>query len=141
MLDGNWIAPKVELVREFATNALDAFAWMEEVDLQATYGTNAKYGGNVGTGTVLGAMWPRTHSFMTGAERISQLAKVAIENGVTIYTETRGTELIVSQSARVVGAKAVQADGTQITINATKGVVLATGGYSANVAMVKSFDK
>ena len=141
LLDGNWIAPKVELVREFAVNALDAFAWMEEVGLEATYGTNAKYGGNVGTGTVLGAMWPRTHSFMTGAERIPQLAKVATENGVTIYTETRGTELLVSESGRVVGAKAVQADGTQITINTTKGVVLATGGYSANAAMVKSFDK
>ncbi|SNS91581.1 flavocytochrome c [Anaerovirgula multivorans] len=141
LADGDWIAPRIELARKFAADALDAFAWMGEVGLEASYGADAQYGGHPGTGTVLGAMWPRTHSFMSGAERIPQLEKVARENGVEIYTETRGTELLVDASGRVVGAKAEQIDGTQITINTTKGVVLATGGYSANAAMVKSYDK
>lgn len=54
---------------------------------------------------------------MSGAERIPHLEKVAKEKGVTIYTETRGTELLVDSSGKVVGAKAEQTDGTQITIN------------------------
>jgi flavocytochrome c len=139
--DGNWIAPEVELARKLADSALDSFAWMGSVGLNSSYGKTAQYGKAPGTGTVLGAMWPRTHSFMSGAERIPQLVKVAKENGVTIYTETSGTELLTDTSGKVVGAKAEMADGTQITVNTSKGVVLATGGYCANPAMVKEYDK
>jgi len=77
LTDGNWIAPKVELARTLAAKSLDSFVWMGTVGLNSSYGKDAKYGDNPGTGTVLGAMWPRTHSFMSGAERIPQLAKVA----------------------------------------------------------------
>ena len=78
--------------------------------------------------------------FMSGADRIPQLVKVAEETGVKIYTETRGTELLVSDN-RVVGAKAETVNGTKITINTAKGVILATGGYCANPKMVKQYDK
>lgn len=139
--DGNWIAPKVDLARELAESALDSFVWMGSVGLNSSYGKTAQYGKAPGTGTVLGAMWPRTHSFMSGADRIPQLVKVAKEKGVAIYTETSGTELLTDASGKVIGAKAEQADGTQITVNTTKGVVLATGGYCANPAMVKQYDK
>ena len=37
---------------------------------------------------------------------------------------------------RVVGVKAVQYDGTEVTAYASKGVVLATGGYAANIEEV-----
>ena len=133
LLDGSYIAPKIELARTLAENALGSFEWMGSIGLNADYGEGAKLS------TVLGAMWPRTHSFMSGAERIPQLIKVAEEKGVKIYTETRGTELIVSDG-KVVGAKAEKANGTKITINTAKGVVLATGGYCANPAMVKEYD-
>ena len=141
MLDGSFVAPKIELARALAENALGSFEWMNTIGLNASYGKTADYGGYPGLGTVLGAMWPRTHSFMSGAERIPQLIKVAEEKGVKIYTETRGTELLTNADGAVVGAKAVTPTGTQITINTTKGVVLATGGYCANPAMVKEYDK
>ncbi|MBR4772452.1 MAG: FAD-binding protein, partial [Bacteroidales bacterium] len=134
LLDGSFIAPKIELARTLAENALGSFEWMGSIGLNAGYGAGARLS------TVLGAMWPRTHSFMSGAERIPQLVKVAEEKGVKIYTETRGTELLVSDN-RVVGAKAETPFGTKITINTTKGVILATGGYCANPAMVKEYDK
>jgi len=141
MSDGSWEAPKLELARTLASSALASFEWMDSIGLKASYGGSSKYGSAAGLGTVLGAMWPRTHSFMSGAERIPQLEKKALEFGVRIYTETRGAELLLGPSGRVVGAKAVQADGTQVTIRAAKGVVLATGGYAANAAMVKKYDK
>ena len=134
LLDGSYIAPKIELARTLAENALGSFEWMGSIGLNAGYGEGARLS------TVLGAMWPRTHSFMSGAERIPQLIKVAEENGVQIYTETRGTELIVNNAGKVVGAKAQKVNGTNITINTAKGVVLATGGYCANPAMVKEYD-
>ncbi|SMP61984.1 FAD-dependent oxidoreductase [Anoxynatronum buryatiense] len=142
LTDGSWIAPNVVLARQLAANALDAFVWMGEAGLEASYGLDAQYGTTVGTGTVLGAMWPRTHTFMSGAQRIPQLEKVAIDNGVTVFTETSGIELLTDASGRVIGAKAENVvDGTQITINTSKGVVLATGGYCANPVMVKEYDK
>lgn len=134
LLDGSYIAPKIELARTLAENALGSFEWMGSIGLNAGYGEGARLS------TVLGAMWPRTHSFMSGAERIPQLIKVAEENGVQICTETRGTELIVNDAGKVVGAKAQKVNGTNITINTAKGVVLATGGYCANPAMVKEYD-
>lgn len=132
--DGSWIASDIDLARTLAENALPSFEWMGSVGLNAGYGEGARLS------TVLGAMWPRTHSFMSGAERIPQLEKVAREHGVEIYTETAGTELIV-ENGKVVGAKAEKADGTKITIKTNNGVVLATGGYCANPAMVKQYDK
>ncbi|HEY9053394.1 MAG TPA: FAD-dependent oxidoreductase [Rectinemataceae bacterium] len=139
--DGSWIAPRIDLARKLAESALDSLKWMDSLGLKAQYGSTSRYGGQTGLSTVLGAMWPRTHTFMSGAERIPQLEKKALEFGVKIYTETKGTELLVGSGGKVAGAKAVQSDGTQITINAAKGVVLASGGYSANPAMVKKYDK
>ena len=134
LLDGSFIAPKIELARALAENALGSFEWMGSIGLNAGYGEGARLS------TVLGAMWPRTHSFMSGAERIPQLFFFNDTATTEIYTETRGTELLVNEAGKVVGAKAEQTNGTKITINTAKGVVLATGGYCANPAMVKEYD-
>ncbi len=139
--DGSWIASNINLARVLAEQALSSFEWMGNIGLNAVYGAATHEGDRTGLSTVLGAMWPRTHSFMSGAERIPQMEKSAKELGVQIYTETRGTELLVDENGKVAGAKAEQTDGTKITIHTTKGVVLATGGYSANAAMVKQYDK
>ena len=135
--DGTWIASNIDLARVLAEQALPSFEWMGANGLNAVYGADAVNG----LGTVLGAMWPRTHNFMSGAERIPHLAKIAEEHEVELHTETRGMELLVDDSGKVIGAIAEQIDGTKITINVTKGVVLACGGYCANPAMVKEYDK
>lgn len=136
MNDGSFIAPKIELARALAERSLPTFEWMGELGLNTISGAAAE----TGLSTVLGAMWPRTHSFMSGAQRIPQLEKVALEHGIEIYKETAGKELITDETGKVIGAVAQKADGTKITINTTKGVVLATGGYCANPAMVKEYD-
>lgn len=141
MNDGSWVASNIELARTLAENALESFEWMGTLGLNSSYGADALYGGSAGLGTVLGAMWPRTHSFASGTERIITLKQVALDAGIEIYTETAGTSLIMDENGRVVGAMAEQADGTQITINASKGVVLACGGYCANAPMVKEYDR
>ena len=135
LLNGEYVAPKIELARTLAENALGTFQWMDSIGLNAPSGEGTRLS------TVLGAMWPRTHSFMSGAERIPQLIKVAEEKGVAISTETRGIELMTDESGKVIGAIAEMANGTKVTINTAKGVVLATGGYCANPAMVKEYDQ
>ena len=49
---------------------------------------------------------------------------------------TDAKELIV-ENGKVTGVKAVMYDGTKVTAKARKGVIIATGGYAANVAKVK----
>ncbi|MGO4936228.1 FAD-dependent oxidoreductase [Fundicoccus sp. Sow4_H7] len=139
--DGTWVAPDFELAKTLAEGAFGAVEWMDEVGLEPSYGQDAEAGnGQKGLYTVLGAMWPRTHKFIAGEERIDILEDTAKSAGVEVYKETRGVELITNEDGAVVGIKAVQADGSQITFNTTHGVIIASGGYSANPEMVKEYD-
>lgn len=137
MNDGTWIASDINLARTLAENALPTFEWIESMGVNAP---NGEGNGNT-LYTVLGAMWPRTHVIEASTPFIEKLKANAEEVGVTIYTETAAKELIVDESGAVVGAKCEKANGTQITVNTTKGVVLASGGYCANPSMVKEYDK
>jgi fumarate reductase flavoprotein subunit len=53
-----------------------------------------------------------------------------------IMTRTRVTELIQDGSGRVTGVRGIRFDGTEVEITARMGVILATGGYGANIKMV-----
>ena len=70
----------------------------------------------------------------TGAEFINKFVKATTERKIPIFTETRVTELIRDKDGRVTGVKA-EIDGKIHQVNAKKGVVIATGGFSANVAL------
>ena len=125
MSDGRWICSDIELARTLAENALDSYDWTGSLGVA----TSSHAGGKLST--VLGAMWPRTHSYTNGLPLINALREAAEKLDVKIYTETAGTELIVTDG-KVTGIKAEKADGTPITINTAKGVILASGGYCAN---------
>lgn len=138
MNDGTWVASDIDLARNLAESALGTFQWMrDDLGLEAPSGEGA---GDT-LYTVLGAMWPRTHVVETSTQLINDLKSVAEAAGVTIYTETAATSLLTDESGKVVGATAEKANGTKITINTTNGVVLASGGYCANPAMVKEYDQ
>ena len=134
--DGTWTAANIDLARTLAENALEAYDWAGSLGIETA--SHAEAGGKLST--VLGAMWPRTHGYQSGMPLINALTSAASKEGVTIYTETAATELL-TKDGKVVGAKAEKADGTPITINTAKGVVLASGGYCANAPMVKQYDK
>ena len=60
-------------------------------------------------------------------------AKANKEN--RILKSTAAKELIM-EGGRVKGVRAVMADGTPVTAHARKGVIIATGGYAANIRKV-----
>ena len=60
-------------------------------------------------------------------------AKANAEN--RILKSTAAKELIV-EGGQVKGVKAAMADGTPVTAHARKGVIIATGGYAANIRKV-----
>lgn len=67
---------------------------------------------------------------------VSELAGVAEENGIDIYYETVMEQLIQSEDGRITGAVAKDDEGRYLKFNAVKGVILCTGGYSANNEMM-----
>lgn len=134
MLDGKWVASDFELAKTLAESALPTYEWLvDDVGVTGAYGSEGELH------TVLGAMWPRTHSFMMSTPLIGVLTAAAEKEGVEIYTEVAGKTLITNEG-KVCGVEAEKADGTKITINATKGVVIASGGYGANAKMAKEYD-
>lgn len=131
--DGEEITSTLSLAEKLTSEALDALNWMVSKDETLTI--------NEGIGTVLGAMWPRTHglSASVGVGFINPLAEDAKRNGAEFMLETEAEELII-EDGRVVGVKAVKSDGTQVTLHATKGVIMATGGFGANAKMVAQYN-
>lgn len=61
-------------------------------------------------------------------------------DNVTIMTSVSGKSLIQDESGAIVGVKAEDKYGNECTIDAAKGVVLATGGFSANGEMVQQYN-
>lgn len=75
----------------------------------------------------------------TGTEFISKFQAKADELGIPVIRNMKAEELIKDKSDRVVGVKATM-NGDTYTFNAKGGIVLATGGFGANPAMVKKYN-
>ena len=104
--------------------------------------------------TLIGALWYRENEFV-GAEidgvsysgrwgtyfvapmnTILKTSATAASN--KIMTRTTAESLIQDETGRVIGVNATRYDGTPVTAYGTKGVIIATGGYAANLDMVVS---
>lgn len=74
---------------------------------------------------------------LSGAELTQSMLKAALERGVTFHCETTAKRLVVDNEGVVVGIAAEK--GTEQLFFKTNGVVLASGGFDHNEAMVKNF--
>ncbi len=60
------------------------------------------------------------------------------KENITILTNTTADEILLDESGAAVGVHAVGKSGNQVVVNA-KAVILATGGFGANLPMVASY--
>lgn len=115
-----------DLIRTLTNNALDTLHWLESMGM--TFRTKI--------GTATGALWQRNHyptaTAGTGYVHTLKAHLAKYPGQVTILTETQVTDLIV-KDGRIVGLKAMH-HKQPVTVQA-KAVVLATGGFGANVAL------
>jgi 3-oxosteroid 1-dehydrogenase len=72
-----------------------------------------------------------------GASFIGQALKIALANGVTVWTDAPLDDLIV-ESGQVLGVR-VTRDGNPVNVRARMGVLLATGGFAQNREMRSEF--
>ena len=132
-IDGTVIEPDFELINVLCNSALDSWHWLEEI------GTPTIDSLSIG----VGALWMRTHSVDGGANGalplIQSLDAHARKQGTEIIFNTEATEFIMD-NGRVTGVIAKKDDGTKVILHANKGVVLATGGFAGNVAMVNEYN-
>lgn len=122
----------VDLILALTTNALGSLHDIKELGIE--YKDEVKQGG--------GALWQRTHytakplgsGYITVYERLIAQYGDAIE----VIWNTAAQEL-VKDGARVAGVKARDGKGTSYLLHATKGVVVATGGFASNVEMRQKY--
>lgn len=141
--DGSeWIYGNVDLVKQFIEDGQEIKPWLESMgstfveDTQPTligalwYRENEFIGANVdadGDGT------PEEYKGRWGSYFMAPMTTFLDSNDKNqIMTRTTAEELIV-EDGRVTGIKATMYDGTSVTAKAAKGVILATGGYAANI--------
>lgn len=122
-----------DLVRVFADNAGKTVEWtVDELGVELDENFIAQF--DI-------ASYPRAHTTTSGtnAALVQALEDKCNELGVKIMFETRATEIIKDENNKVVGAKGVTSKDQEITFNSNKGVILATGGFAANLEMVGEY--
>ena len=135
-----WVYGDYELVAQFIEDGQEIKPWLESMGVEFD---------NASQPTLIGALWQRenVHNGATvngehyggnwGAYFAAPVAVILNANEKNqIMLRTTATELIASKSGRVTGVKATMHDGTEVTANAAKGVILATGGFAANIREV-----
>lgn len=123
----------MKVINVMTANALDAAKWCRDyMGVRFEDDNLFFFGGH----SRKRALIPVGH---TGTEFIAKFQAKADELGIPVITDMKAEELIKDKTGRVVGVKATS-HGATYTFNAKGGVVLATGGFGANKAMVKKYN-
>jgi len=124
---------KPELVRTLVEKAYPALEWLESMGM--------KFKDDIFT--VLGALWPRSHNPVKpiGTGYIETYMEYINKHSsdIEIMLSTKATELIV-ENGRVVGAEAENPENIVIA-KANNGVIIATGGFGANINARNHYNK
>ena len=124
-----------ELVETLCANSADAIGWLDEHGI--TLHNVSSFGG---------ASVKRIHrpvnaegkTVSVGSYMIPLLQENCEKAGVKMMLDTTATEILTDANGAAVGVKATGASGETVTVNA-KAVVLATGGFGANLDMVVKY--
>lgn len=129
--DGGDYAGKIEFIEKLCSDALLTAKWLEKNGLVWRDSIV----------TVPGGLWPRAHvpQNAAGFDYIKINKQLAADLGVEILLNCKGESLIKKKN-RIIGVKGTFSDGTSITLNAKRAVIIATGGFSASKNMRKKYN-
>lgn len=133
-LNGGDNINKKELVRVIAENALPTTKWLiDEIKVEFMPDRLQQFGGH----SVARALIPKNNQ---GTELIKKLKNHGDDLGVIFKMETKAEKLIMDENNKVIGVMATNSAGQEITFNANKGVIIASGGFGANLEMRKKYN-
>ncbi len=131
-----------KLVLTMAKHATEAMLWLDKQS-DMTWKHVPRHWIDVGIGGIYPrGQWPRQADGETPISTydayIKPLAEKVAAAGNPIYTSTKVTEIVRDASGRVTGVRA-EKDGKVVEFKG-RNVVLAAGGYGANLEMVKKYN-
>ena len=123
------------LVETLCSNSADAVAWLGEQGIELS-----------SVGAAGGASVKRIHRpvddqglvISVGSYMIPRLQSKCEELGVEILLNTTANKILTDADGAAVGIEATDKNGAAVTVNA-KAVILATGGFGANLDMVTEY--
>ncbi len=136
-----WIYGDYDLVSQFINEAQGLKEWLEDMDAVFDDGSQL---------TLIGALWYRENAY-TGCDLdhdgqideggvygsyfmpMRNVVESAGNNEIMLRTTA---DSLIEEDGRITGVNATMYDGTPVTAHASKGVVLATGGFAANIEKV-----
>ena len=146
-----WNYGDFELVSQFINDGQELKQWLEAQGSTFVEDTQP---------TLIGALWYRENQFVganvdtDGDGKTEEFpgrwgtyfvaprqTMLDADEHNQIMLRTDATDLIVDGEGKVTGVKATMFDGTEVTANANKGVIIATGGYAANLQEVVKTNK
>ena len=135
-----WVYGDYDLVSQFITDGQEVKPWLESMGAEFD---------NAAQSTLIGALWQRenrqlqsvidgeTYTGNWGVYFMAPYTSLINANEANkIMMRTTAESLITDENGRVTGVNATMYDGTPVTAHATKGVILATGGFAANISEV-----
>ncbi len=132
----------LDLITTYATEAVPTYDWLVN-DIGVEFKTDYIF-------MAIGGKWQRGHQIDMvaasgkegdngGSIYITRLQDKAESLGAQMITNADVQEILVDADGRAVGAVAERTDGSTLTVNASKAVILATGGFAANSELVYEY--
>lgn len=123
----------LDMIETLVNNAYPTLTWLEDLGVEFKDTVTA----------CVGAIHERTHTpvIPLGSSYIDKYIEVldSSKNSEIIY-DTTANELIVTDG-KVSGVTCTDTDGNTVVLNANNGVIIATGGFSANIEMREKYNK
>ncbi len=125
-----------ELVKIFTANAADAIKWLKTIDIDLS-----------SVGAFGGASVKRIHRPLNEEKKVVSvgaymipklLAACKARENITLMTDTAATGILADKDGQAAGIIAKGSDGGKLIIK-SKAVILAAGGFGANLKMVSIF--
>lgn len=131
--EGGDKAGNLELITKFVNECYPTLEWVEDLGVEYKDTITA----------CVGAIHERTHTPVVplGSSYIEvYLKRLSNGNKADVFYDTKAEKLIV-EDGKVVGVECKGPTGNKITLKANNGVIMATGGFSANVEMRQEYNK
>ena len=124
-----------ELVETLCANSADAIDWLDEHGICLH---NVSSFGGASVKRIHRPVNAEGKTVSVGSYMIPLLQENCEKAGVKMMLDTTATEILTDANGAAVGVKATGASGETVTVNA-KAVVLASGGFGANLDMVVKY--
>jgi len=133
-MDGDYVG-NPELIDVFGEKAFEGYEFLTGLGAEWVDGVNA----------AVGATWMRSHTPTAkygakGASFVLPQVEYVEKNGGEILLNSKAEELIM-ENGKCVGVKGKTTEGQPFEVRAKKNVILATGGFGANVEMRQKYNK